>query len=168
MTSLSVSQPILSTGPDAAALDHLSMLARVRLDAAQTGGALGLVEERASQGACTPAHRHAREAETFVVLDGALEGWADGSLTRVEAGAALYLPPGVPHAFRVISQTAHFLLVVTPGGFESFFPAVGRPHPGGFGDTPPEPGPPPTDEQVAALAGVLAPLGVEITGPPPF
>lgn len=167
MTQLSTPEPVVATPADAPPLDHLDMRVRVLLDAAATGGHLGLVEQRGRRGACTPAHRHAREAETFVVLEGALEGWAAGSRSLVEAGSALYLPPGVEHAFRVASQTARFLLVVTPGGFESFFRTARR-HDGEFDDALPPLDPPPGPEQVAAVAAVLAPLGVEITGPPPF
>lgn len=32
----------------------------------------------------TPRHVHDIEAETFVVLDGALEGWCEGETHRVE------------------------------------------------------------------------------------
>ena len=39
-----------------------------------TGGSFSVIEERARVGCMTPRHVHRREAETFIVLDGALEG----------------------------------------------------------------------------------------------
>jgi quercetin dioxygenase-like cupin family protein len=118
-------RPVLAPR-DADVVDHLDMLCRVALSGADTGGAFTLVEERARRGACTPRHVHAREAETFVVLGGALEGWCDGTATLVEAGSMIYLPVGLEHAFRIVSETAHFYTLITPAGFESFFAATGR------------------------------------------
>lgn len=148
-------------------LNHIDMLCRVVLDGAATDGALALVEERARLGCATPRHVHDREAETFVVLDGALEGWCEGELRLVEAGDLIHLPAGREHAFRVASATAHFYTLITPAGFESFFRDTGRVLQQEFsGELPvPEPVPP---EAAAALQQVLAPLGCTITGPPPF
>ena len=80
---------------------------------------------------------HEGEAETFIVLDGALEGWYQGSSTRVEAGSMIHLLSGLEHAFRIASDSAHFYSLITPAGFESFFDTVGRPWAGPFdGDMP--------------------------------
>jgi mannose-6-phosphate isomerase-like protein (cupin superfamily) len=101
----------LSRHVDAAGVpvvDHLNLLCRTLLAGDATGGAFGLVEERGRIGCMTPRHVHAKEAETFVVLDGALEGWCEGNLHRVEAGGLLYLAPNREHAFRIVSATAHF------------------------------------------------------------
>lgn len=148
-------------------LDHLSFLCRTMLSGDATGGALSLVEERGRRGCMTPRHVHAREAETFVVLDGALEGWCEGDLRLVEAGSLLHLPAGREHAFRVASATAHFYTIITPAGFESFFAATGLATSQPFDGELPLPGPVPA-EAAAALQEVLTPLGCTITGPPPF
>ncbi|MGN6301764.1 MAG: cupin domain-containing protein, partial [Angustibacter sp.] len=123
MTQLTT-RPVVAPG-DAEVVNHLDMLCRVALSGADTGGAFSLVEERAARGACTPQHLHTREAETFIVLDGALEGWCEGSTTVVEAGSMIHLPPGLQHAFRIASASAHFYTLITPSGFESFFSATG-------------------------------------------
>lgn len=148
-------------------LDQLSFLCSTLLTGEATGGALSIVEERGRLGCVTPRHVHEREAETFVVLDGALEGWCEGQRHLVEAGGLLHLPACREHAFRVASARAHFYTLITPAGFESFFVATGVPTDRSFHDEPPEPGPVPPDA-VAALQEVLAPLGCTITGPPPF
>lgn len=165
MTQLTT-RPVLAPR-DADVVDHLDMLCRVALSGADTGGAFSLVEERARRGACTPRHVHTREAETFVVLGGALEGWCDGTATLVEAGSMIYLPVGLEHAFRIVSETAHFYTLITPSGFESFFAATGRRAGVAFEGELPIPGPVPPDA-VAGLQQVLDPLGVTVTGPPPF
>lgn len=168
--SASASASAIGAAVDAASLpvlDHLDFLCRVLLDGTATSGSFSLVEERGAFGCMTPRHVHAREAETFIVLDGALEGWCEGSTHLVEAGNLVHLPAGREHAFRVASTTAHFYTLITPGGFESFFRDVGRPLAQDFHGELPVPGPVPP-EAVAALAAVLEPLGCTITGPPPF
>ncbi len=147
--------------------DHVNMLCRIVLTGEQTGGAVSLVEERAALGAMTPAHRHGREAETFVVLDGALEGWCEGRTSVVEAGSLIHLPAGKEHAFRVVSAKAHFYALITPAGFESFFRESGTRLSQAFEGELPVPAPLPP-EAVARLQAILDPLGCTITGPPPF
>lgn len=148
-------------------LNHLDFLCRTMIEGAQTGGAFSLVEERGRRGCMTPRHVHQLEAETFIVLAGALEGWCEGRTTLVEAGSLIYLPAGREHAFRVASESAHFYTIITPAGFESFFAATGTPVQQPFDGELPVPGPVPP-EAVAALQEVLTPLGVALTGPPPF
>lgn len=167
MTRLTETEPVHVDAPGVPVLDHLSFLCRTLLTGDATGGALSLVEERGRLGCMTPRHVHAREAETFVVLDGALEGWCEGSLQRVEAGSLLHLPAGREHAFRVASASARFYTLITPAGFESFFAATGVPAGRPFEGELPLPGPVAPDA-AAALQAVLTPLGCTITGPPPF
>lgn len=167
MTTLTGVEPAYVDATRAPVLDHLSLLCRTLLNGDATGGAFSLVEERGRIGCMTPRHIHAREAETFVVLDGALEGWCEGDLQLVEAGDVLHLPPGREHAYRVASAEAHFYNLITPAGFESFFTATGVPSDQPFHGELPLPGPI-APEAVAALQEVLTPLGCTITGPPPF
>ncbi len=167
MTSLTGTSPAYVDVDEVPVLDHLSFLCRTLLTGEATDGALSIVEERGRLGCMTPRHLHAREAETFVVLDGALEGWCEGELHLVEAGSLLHLPAGREHAFRVASDKAHFYTLITPAGFESFFAATGAPTDRAFHDDLPQPGPV-APEAVAALQEVLEPLGCTITGPPPF
>ncbi len=72
--------------------DHLGLRLRVRLTGQDTAGSLALIEHAGRRGAGTPLHRHTREAETFIVLDGDLDGWSDENHTVVSAGDTLYLP----------------------------------------------------------------------------
>ena len=63
--------------------------------------------------------------------------------------------------------SAHFYNVISPAGFETFFPAAGRPVVQAFDGELPVPGPVPP-EAAAVLQGALAALGCALLGPPPF
>lgn len=148
-------------------VDHLSFLARTLLAGSATGDSFSLLEERGRLGCMSPRHLHGREAETFVVLDGALEAWSEAGLQTVEAGEVIHLPAGKEHAFRVVSATAHFYLIISPAGFEAFFAATGVPTSMPFDAELPDPVPP-TPEQAAALAEAAARYDCTVLGPPPF
>lgn len=164
MTSL---EPTLADPGDATVLDHLGFLARIRIRGEDTGGGLAVLEQRGRLGCQSPRHVHDREAETFVVLDGALEGWSEGTSHLVEAGSMLHLPPGREHAFRVASAAAHFLVLISPAGFERFFEATGRVVTQPFDGPLPAAGPVPPGA-VEQLVQALVPYACTITGPPPF
>ena len=145
--------------------DHLGLRLRMRLTGEDTAGSLALIEHIGRRGTGPPLHRHAREDETFIVLDGDLDGWSDDDHTVVTAGDTLHLPAGSEHAFRVRSETARFLVLITPAGFERFFISDGTPS-DPDAQLPPVPGPPPV-EAVERLAQILSGYDVAITGPPP-
>jgi cupin domain len=115
----------------------------------------------------TPRHVHTREAETFIVVDGALEGCCEGQVSLIEAGQLIHLPANREHAYRVVSDRAHYYLLIAPAGFETFFLETGTVLDQPFEGEPPIPGPV-SPEKVSELVAVLTPLGASITGPPPF
>jgi quercetin dioxygenase-like cupin family protein len=145
--------------------DLLGLRLRMRLTSQETAGSLALIEHVGREGAGTPLHRHTREAEAFIVLDGDLDGWSDDDHTVVTAGDTLYLPAGSEHAFRIRSATARFLVLITPAGFEQFFVTQGTATDPDV-ELPPVPRPP-RPEAMERLAQVLSDYGVSITGPPP-
>lgn len=147
--------------------NHIGALCRIIADGPMTGGAFSIVEERGRAGYMTPRHVHQREAETFFVLSGELEGWAAGTTQRVTEGNLVYLPADLEHAFRIVWPSAHFLTLITPAGFETFFEDSGVPLQQDFTGELPIPGPL-SQEEGAALEKILTPLGCTITGPPPF
>ena len=112
---------------DREARRHLGGLVTIRAAAADTNGSLAVVEERTSRGYTTPPHVHHREDETLFVIDGVVEYTVDGHTATASAGEAAFLPRGRPHSFTVVSAEAHFLVIVTPGGFETFFAEVSPP-----------------------------------------
>jgi len=167
VTDLLAGEPTYVDPTSVPVLNHLDFLCRVVLPGQATAGSLSVIEQRGRRGCMTPRHVHARETETFVVLDGALEGWCEGQLSLVEAGQVIHLPANREHAYRVASDRAHYYLLLTPAGFETFFLETGTVVDQAFEGELPIPGPV-SQEKISELVAVLTPLGVTATGPPPF
>lgn len=105
----------------------LGTLVRPRLTGEQTGGRFALWEGVLPRGAAPPLHSHPQD-ETFYVLEGTVSVWAgDAQGERCEVGAAIFVPGGVPHSFRVESDTARMLFLSTPAGIEEFVHALSEP-----------------------------------------
>ncbi|WFU50276.1 cupin domain-containing protein [Sinorhizobium terangae] len=97
----------------------------IRMMASNTGGALGMLEAIVPPGEGPPLHVHEREDEFFRVLSGCFGFWCAGDYVELAEGGCIALPRGVPHRFRNIGETEGCLMVVvTPGGFENFFPII--------------------------------------------
>jgi quercetin dioxygenase-like cupin family protein len=129
-----------------------------------TGGALLVIEELARRGKVTPLHTHPEERETFYVLEGEALFRLDGEDRVVGSGGFASVPPGVPHAYLVTSETARSLLLITPGSgaMEAFFRQAGQP-----ADERALPAQAPLD--IARIGDAAARTGaVNIIGPPPF
>jgi len=106
---------------------HLGGLLTIRILSGESNGSIGIVEERAVRGYATPPHVHGREDETLYVISGELEHVVGGKTGTAREGDAVFLPRGIGHHFRVTSADAHFLVIMTPGGFEEFFQHVSPP-----------------------------------------
>lgn len=98
----------------------------IKLRGEQTGGAFAFAENYIVPGGGPPPHVHHREHELFVILEGSLQmGLGDALVTR-SAGDAIFLPRGIPHVFKNVSdQPTRFLLVAAPCGFEAFTAQAG-------------------------------------------
>jgi quercetin dioxygenase-like cupin family protein len=98
--------------------------ARVLVPGASTGNAWCLLEIFSPAGRATPLHRHEREDETLVVLEGALDVTVDGRHHRLLPGESIVLPRGTAHTFRnPTADTARYLVICTPAGFDGFVDA---------------------------------------------
>lgn len=92
----------------------------------QLAGAYSVMEEE-FWADTTPLHRHLEAEETFYVLDGEVELWADGEVTSASAGSFLVVPRGLTHGLRRLSSTpVRMLTIVSPPGFERIFDEVAR------------------------------------------
>jgi quercetin dioxygenase-like cupin family protein len=133
----------------------------VRLSGEHTSGWLSVHDSRLPVGTASPLHTHPNDEESFVVLDGSVEYFLDGTCVLAHTGDALHIPRGVPHAFRVVSPAgARMLGISTPAGHERFFGLAGDPL-----DAPPHaPGPP----DMARMQAAADAAGFELLGPPPF
>jgi quercetin dioxygenase-like cupin family protein len=131
---------------------------------ADTGGALDVSLVTQPAGTATPLHVHTREAEAFYVLDGNLTYRAAEQTYRLAAGSFIYLPRGVPHAFRVTGTgPARFLGVTAPGGLMALYDEVGRPAPE---RRLPEPGETSMPEEIQRWIETSPRYGLRIVGPP--
>lgn len=125
----------------------------------ETDGKLAVMEQRARRGFSPPRHVHNREDTGMFVIDGTLTFDVGGEQRTVAAGGFVWLPRGVPHTFRVDSEQARFLELVTPPGFEQYHVDASDPAAEMLI-------PPPTEPDIARLIGAIAPYGAEIIGPP--
>jgi mannose-6-phosphate isomerase-like protein (cupin superfamily) len=96
------------------------------LSTAETAGAMSVLYIETPPLSGPPAHVHAAEDETFVVLDGTIEfEVGDRYFTRGPMQTA-FVPRGVSHSFRSGPKGARGLTILTPGGFEGFFADMAR------------------------------------------
>ncbi|HET8672862.1 MAG TPA: cupin domain-containing protein [Thermoleophilaceae bacterium] len=155
----------------------LGTLARIKLDARDTGGRFALWEGILPRGASPPLHSHP-EDETFYVLEGQvtvwvvepelagddvdLPAWVATHARSCGVGAVVHAPGGTPHTFRVESDTAKMLFLSTPAGIEEFVRGLAEP-----AEWPWLP-PPPNGPRVPAdrMAAVERETGVIRYGPP--
>jgi mannose-6-phosphate isomerase-like protein (cupin superfamily) len=86
-------------------LGPLGMTFHIQRTAAETDGrALEMEWELAPGTGGTPVHIHPQAAETYEVLEGALDVFVDGTWQTLTAGQSVRVEPGVPHTFRSASD----------------------------------------------------------------
>jgi quercetin dioxygenase-like cupin family protein len=111
----------------------LNALVVTKADDTETGGAYYLMEHVFTAASNPPVHIHQDEEEAFYVLEGELEIDVDGVTSVARPGSFVLAPSGLPHAFRVMSDTARVLSISsapsgnTNGGFPAFLKEVGEP-----------------------------------------
>ena len=124
----------------------------VLVDGAATAGRLALLALTVTRGQEPPSHRHHWEDEALYVLAGALRVRVAGEWATVAAGAAVFLPRGVEHAFVVATPVARLLVALAPAGFEGCYRELGGA----------------SALSLERLVATAARYGCEITGPPPI
>jgi quercetin dioxygenase-like cupin family protein len=139
----------------------LDSLIAIRADTKSTDGRLAVSENWTPRGGGSPLHTHAYEDEAFLVLEGELHFWRGETAFRHGPGGLAFLPRALQHGFTVTSDEAHFLVIMTPGGFEDFYrtgtPATSATYP-------PSPA---TKADVDRAMQMAIKLGTSIDGPPP-
>lgn len=134
------------------------------LSSADSGGALGMALITQPPGTATPLHRHTHEAEAFFLLDGSMTYRAGEETFHLSTGDFIWLPSGLPHAFRVTgSSPVRFLGLTSPGGLMALYDEVGIPAterrlPGADGL--------PMGEEIARWNEVGPRYGLQVVGPP--
>ena len=133
---------------------------RVLCDHDSTDGAMSMIEWRGGAGFSPPLHVHHGEDTAMLVLEGSLTVRVGDEETVAGPGDLAWLPRDVPHTFRVETETARYLEVITPAGFERFHVEGSRPVSGDSFL------PEPTPVDPAALAAHAAEHACDIIGPP--
>lgn len=160
-TSQGALAPIARAAAEGEHLWFFGGLTTIKADGAGTGGRAMVTEQLAPRGSGSPLHVHHAEDEWFYVLDGELTLWVGGTTVVAQAGAFVFGPRDVPHTFVVSSETARFLLVTQPAGFEGFIRALATP-----ASAPELPSGPAEAPDMDAVLRVAAEHGLEILGPP--
>ena len=134
-------------------------LVRILADAGETDGRLGVFEQRARRGFSPPMHVHGREDTALYVIDGAITLVVGDDRRTAGTGDLVWLPRDVAHTFRVDSEEARLLEIITPGGFEAYHVDASDPAP--RWELPPE-----AEPDIGRLVAAIGPYGAELVGPP--
>ena len=123
----------------------------IRATGDDTGGLFSVTETTMTQGGGPPLHVHEREDEALVVLEGEYEVTVGSDTFTATPGAFVFAPRGIPHVLRARSGAARHVTIISPPGYERFFPDMVE-----AGSKGPE-----------AVAEVVARYGVKLLETPP-
>jgi quercetin dioxygenase-like cupin family protein len=91
------------------------------------GGEVAIVEHPFPVGTITAAHRHTREDEHSIVLEGQIGFRSDAEEVVLGPGGYITKPRGQMHAmWNAGSVPGRIIEVITPGGFETYFRELGE------------------------------------------
>jgi quercetin dioxygenase-like cupin family protein len=131
---------------------------------AESGEQFGASIVTQPPGIATPLHTHSHEAEAFYLLDGTMTYRAGDEIYHLGTGDFIYLPLGLPHAFRITGRTPAKLLALTvPGRLLGLYDKVGMPAgerrlPGEDGRSMPE--------EIGRWNEFGSEYGLQVVGPP--
>jgi quercetin dioxygenase-like cupin family protein len=93
-----------------------------KIDGADTGGALSIVEHPFEVGALVRPHVHTREDEISIVLEGEIGFRSEDQEVVLRAGGYIIKPRNQVHAMWNAGTTpARMIEIISPAGFEGFF-----------------------------------------------
>jgi quercetin dioxygenase-like cupin family protein len=97
----------------------------IHVNAAQSGGAFGIMESVVAPGSASPMHYHV-EDEIFFIIDGLATIKIADVTYRAGPGTTILAPAGVAHAWKnATSNPLRMLATFTPGGIEKMFQHLG-------------------------------------------
>ena len=104
----------------------LGSLITIKVPGDAVGNRCTMIEFLMPRGLSPPRHYHPQD-ETFTMLEGELTFVAGDEGFTCEPGASWVVPGGIPHTFRVESETARLVAVYAPAGLEHCFRNAGLP-----------------------------------------
>ena len=120
---------------------------------AETQDHFSLFEARMQPGNEPPLHLHKERDVVFYVLQGEMEVYCGTEARTAKTGDAVFLPRLLPHTYRVLSPTVHFLALMQPAkGIEGYFRGLSQPASGMDLPANAAPSSPPDFASVLALA----------------
>lgn len=144
----------VSAGADRSADEHVigPDTCMVKVSASDTDRAFVLFEYIGRAEGGPPLHVHPDQDEIFIVQEGRYRFRCGDEVQTLGAGDTIFLPRGIPHAFRQTSSTGRLLFMFTPAGdMEAFFAKLADM------DGLPDP---------AVAAALFAAHGMTVVGPP--
>jgi quercetin dioxygenase-like cupin family protein len=138
----------------------LDNLVHVHVDGEQTADTLSVVEFTGGHADMPPLHVDHGNDETVYLVAGRMTWFVGGLQLALHKGQAAFIPRGVPHAYRIESEQARWLVINNPAGFERFLRAAGEPAP--VDELPPPGGP----ADPGAVVQLAAEYGIEVLGAP--
>jgi quercetin dioxygenase-like cupin family protein len=126
----------------------IGTLATIRVPGEAVGDRYALIEFLFPKHASPPRHTHPQD-ESYVVVEGHLTVHAGAQRFELDAGGAATVPMGLPHTFRVDSETARVLVLSTPAGLERFVRDAGVP--AATPNLPPPDAPRPSADELAEI-----------------
>jgi quercetin dioxygenase-like cupin family protein len=135
-------------------------LVHIHVSGEETDGRYTVLEIQTPEGDMPPLHVHHEEDEVFHVVEGRVTLFLPGQEMPLTAGETFRAPQGIPHTYRVESETARWLVFCAPARFDDFVRAVSE---AAAADELPPRGRPIDPERFAAEA---ARRGIELLGPP--
>jgi len=120
---------VLAAGHGEATGDRQSALDRYLIESADSGGLVALVEHTlAPRVLAAPLHRHSREDEYSMVLEGRLGVLQDGEEIVAGPGDLVFKPRGRWHTFwNAGDEPLRVLEIITPAGIEQLFRRLAEP-----------------------------------------
>jgi mannose-6-phosphate isomerase-like protein (cupin superfamily) len=159
MTQAQTPTPLAVDRDEGEAIWWFGSLAVIKASAADTGGAMSLIEITEPPNFEGPLHVHHREEEGFYILEGSATFQIGDQTIEAKAGDYLLGPRDIPHKFDTGPEGCRMLFIMTPGGFEDLVREMGEP--AGSRTLPPL-----SDEEpdMARVAQIAEKYGCELLG----
>lgn len=145
---------IISGPSEGERLELMGETMRILVDGEASGGTLVQFEEISRPGGGPPLHIHAKDDESFLVLEGRMKFSIDGKESVHGPGSYIFAPRGSKHTFCNIGPgPSRMIISCTPSGLEEAFRETAKLEAAG-------------KVNMQAIDAAFARIGVTFIGPP--